>query len=219
MSVRIGIYDFFAYTIPGSLYLTTIAYLCSTLGLIQIDSQVLSALSTLQVILLAILAYTIGLVLDPIAKQWYRLFKPKDLSKTVLDEFKQAHPELNVKFGTNDWPIIFAYLRQESDEIAHNIERLNATNIMLRNLSFNLVILSAIQMVRLLQANFYVLDVILLAVFVVLSLISGRESVRFARWFYSGQYQAIAAQSLKASDWVEKRPKVQYSPSDKVSDD
>ncbi len=185
----------------------------------QIDSQVLSALSTLQVILLAILAYTVGLVLDPIAKQWYRLFKPKDLSKTVLDEFKRAHPELNVKIGKNDWPIILAYLRQESDEIAYNIDRLNATNMMLRNLSFNLLILSIIQIVRLFQTNFYVLDVILLVIFAVSSFTSGRESVKFAKWFYSGQYQAIAAQSLKASDLVEKQPKVEYSPSDKVPGD
>jgi len=49
MSIRVGLYDFFAYTIPGGLYLFTIAYLSIILGWVKIDFQILDNLSVIQV--------------------------------------------------------------------------------------------------------------------------------------------------------------------------
>jgi len=121
MSIRVGIYDFFAYTIPGILYLITAVYICHTAGLFTVDAQWLDSISTIEAILFTLIGYVAGLLLDPFAKRWYGLFKPKNLSKIMLDEFVGKHPAFTVKFGGYDWYIVLSYLRRASDEIAYNI--------------------------------------------------------------------------------------------------
>ena len=202
MSIRIGIYDFFAYTIPGILYLIAGMYLCQTLKFVILDKQWLRSISTVEALLFALIGYLLGLLFDPIAKRWYRLFKPKDLSKVVLDEFKAKHPNFVVKFGEGDWYIVLSYLRKVSEETAYNIERFNATNIMLRNVSFLSFVLAIIQTGRLIVC-FSWLEFVLCVVFAVFALIAGKESVKYAKWFYSSQYASIAAHSITAQDLVE----------------
>jgi hypothetical protein len=89
MSIRVGIYDFFAYTIPGSLYLAIVVYGFVVFGLFEFDVSWLSNLSLVQIIASSILAYIVGLVVDLIAKQWYRLFRPKDFPKDELKRFRK----------------------------------------------------------------------------------------------------------------------------------
>ena len=207
MSIKIGIYDFFAYTIPGVFYLFTIAYLCTIFGLVAIDVQSLDNLSTLQVLVLAILAYIIGMIFDPITNLWCRFFKPTNMSKVVLDEFKERHTDLEIKFQARDWPVLLAYLKQENVDITTDIERHNATNIMLRNISFNLIVLSIIQVIQYIQTSFLVLNLILCLALLVSSIIAGREGAKRSRWFYSTIYEAIAARSLESSDLLVRKQK------------
>ena len=103
MSIRISIYDFFAYTIPGSIYLFIAIYACTIFGIVHIDWLSLD-LSVVQIIVIAGLAYITGLIFEPIAKLWYRLFKPRNFADTVLKEFKHLHPSLEVRFRAADWP-------------------------------------------------------------------------------------------------------------------
>ncbi|MFN8596392.1 MAG: hypothetical protein U0559_09450 [Anaerolineae bacterium] len=103
MSIRIGIYDFFAYTIPGALYLIAVGYLATIFGLAAIDFQWLANLAGLQALALAMCAYIGGLIVDLIAMRWSHLFRSRDLSGIKLDEFKKAHPNLDVKFKASDW--------------------------------------------------------------------------------------------------------------------
>lgn len=202
MSIRIGIYDFFAYTIPGALYLIAVGYLATIFGLAALDFQWLANLAGLQVIALAMFAYIGGLIIDPIAMRWSHLFRAKDLSGVELDEFKKAHPDLEVKFQASDWPLLFAYIRRLNPDLSFEIDKHNATNIMLRNVSFGIALLAVCEAIQYVASNFFVWHLILCLLFVAMSIIAVRKSVRYAGWFYSGIYETVAASSLEATDFV-----------------
>jgi hypothetical protein len=205
MAIRIGVYDFFAYTVPGGLYLTVLIYLCTIFGLIAVDSQSLNNLSAIQILVLAVLAYISGLIFDPVAKKWYQIFKPKGLSKKVLDDFRKKYASLDVKFQLGDWPILLTYLRQNASDVAADIDKYNATNIMLRNISLSLILLSAIEITQFFRTSFLIVHLVLSVVFVIASIVTVRESVKFATWFYSATYEAIAAHGLEISDFVKQK--------------
>jgi hypothetical protein len=201
MSIRVGLYDFFAYTIPGGLYLFTITYLGIILGWIKIDFQVFNNLSVMQVSVLIALAYITGMILEPIAKQWQRIFKSKGISQKVLDGFKEKHADLDIRFRAWDWAVLLAYLRRENIDVAVEIERHKVTSIMLRNVSLSLILLAVIHIVEFIRTNF-VWYLVLFAALVFASIMAGRESTKFQAWFYSTIYEAITARSLEASDLV-----------------
>jgi hypothetical protein len=201
MSIRVGLYDFFAYTIPGGLYLFTIAYLGIILGWVKIDFQILDNLSVIQIGLLIALSYLIGMILEPIAKQWHRIFKSKGLSQKVLNGFKEKHTDLDIKFRSEDWAVLLAYLRRENFDVAAEIERYNVTSIMLRNISLSLILLAILQIVEFIQTNF-TWYFVLFAVLIFASIMAGRGSTKFQAWFYSLIFEAITARSLEVSDLV-----------------
>jgi hypothetical protein len=201
MNIRIGIYDFFAYAIPGGLYLFIVVYACTIFVIVQVDWLSFD-LSAIQIVVVAGIAYIFGMILEPIAKLWYRLFKPKDFPDLALEQFKQFHPSLEIKFQSVDWPILLAYIRRESIDIATEIERVNASNIMRRSISFGLMILSLVQIAQFAHTLF-ASHLILSVIFAVSSVIAGKESVKFARWFYFGIFEAMASRSLQVSSLVE----------------
>jgi hypothetical protein len=201
MSIRVGLYDFFAYTIPGSLYLFTIIYLGVVLGWVYIDFQMLNNLSLVQIGGFIAFAYITGLTLDTIARYWHRFFKPKWLSKKVFDDFKAKYAHLEIRFRYGDWAVLLAHLRSENIDVAAEIERLNVTSIMLRNISLNLAFLAALQIFEFIKTNF-VWHPVLFAAFIFLSIMAGRESTKFQAWFFSAIFEAITARSLEISDLV-----------------
>jgi len=218
MSITVSIYDFFAYTIPGGVYLFAIIYACATFGIVTIDYQSLNSLSATQITAGAILAYILGLLLDQFAKYWYRLFKPKNVAQAVLDGLKVKHPEVDMKFRGKDWAVLIAYLRRERADAALDIERLNASHIMLKNVSFGLVILSIIQLAQTIQMNFPVWSLILCAALVVASVIAGRQAAKFNKWFYSANYEAIIARGIDISDLIVRKQEKAIPPVKKTEE-
>jgi len=204
MSVRVGIYQLFARAIPGGFYLFTIFYLCVLFGLVTIDFQSLNNLSVIWAIVFAILAYIVGEIFDQFALWWHRLFKPRNLSNVVLDEFKKAHADWEINVQDRDWHILLAYLRRESPEVVNQIETHNATCIMLRNVGLNLMVLSVIQIVQFIQNN-YIWNLVLCIVLVVASIISGRQATKYRRWFYRGVFEALIAHSLQIPEIVKRQ--------------
>jgi hypothetical protein len=207
MSIKISLYDFFAYTIPGGFYLFTIAYVCSVFGLIALDFQALSNLSVIQVLLIAAPAYVAGLLIDRIAAVWYRLFKPKNFPQVVLDEFQATYTDFEFKFQGRDWPILIAYLRRENIDPTPEIDRFNVTHIMLKNIGFNFIILAVIEAVQFTRTNFLFWHLISCLALVVVSVIAGRQAARFNKWFYTSNYEAIIARSLEQTDLLMRKAK------------
>ena len=204
MSIRIGIYEFFARIIPGGLYLFTIIYLSVLFGLVTIDFQSLNTLSPMVILVFAILAYILGLILDQFAVWWHRLFKPKNYSKAVLNEFKKRHADWELKVEDKDWPILLAHLRHENLEVTTQIETHNTTYILLRNVSLNFAIMSVIQIAQFFQTS-YIWNLVLSIALVVMSTISGRQAKKFRMYYYSAILEAIIARRLELSEVATKQ--------------
>jgi hypothetical protein len=207
MSIQFGIYDFFAYAVPGGLYLFSLIYILSVFTGTKFDFAVLSNLSIVSIVLIVIPAYIIGLVVDRIAVFWYRNFEPKQLAELVLEKFKKEHSNLEFKFQGKDWAILIAYLQREKPETTSEIHRFNAIHIMLKNASFNFVILAITSIVLFFLHKFEWVQLIIGISCIVASIISARQAVRFKRWSYSANFEAVIAKSLEQDDLIAKRSK------------
>lgn len=207
MSLKVGVYEFFARLIPGGFYLFVVGYLCILLKLVTIDLQTLNNFSVSVVIVAAIVAYILGYIFDPFALLWFRMFKSKNFSKIVLEEFKKMHSELELNIQDKDWPIVLAYLRNENLEVVNALETYNATSIMFRNISFGFGLLMIIQIVKVVQAGINWQGVLSIVLVLVVSLITGWKSTIHRRWFYAGIYEAIIARGLEPAHWIKRRTK------------
>jgi len=207
VSIKLGLYDFFAYTLPGGLYLSVLAYGAAIFGLIAFDLKALGTLSFVQIVILVAVAYFISFMFDPFAKYWHRLFKGgKGYTGRVYEDYIAHHTNFEFKFRPGDWPVILAYIRRENMEIATDIERLNVSRIMMRNVSLGLALLAILQAIQCLRTAFAPLDVALFMVFAAGSVLCGRQGVAFQTWFYQSLFQAIIARSMTVSDLVALRP-------------
>jgi hypothetical protein len=135
----------------------------------------------------------------------YRFLKPRNIQNTTLDAFKKKHPHLEIRFKAHEWPILLAYARQENMDIAANIERFNATFIMLRNISFALLLFAVVQVCQLIIHNFPIIHAILILIFLTLFIVALREAVKYNRWFYSIIYETIIARNQDLSDFLNMR--------------
>ena len=204
MSVTISIYDFFAYTIPGALYLFTLLHACTVFGFSELDWSSLD-LSLVQVIIATGLAYILGLIFDPLARLVYeRVFKRKSLRELAFQEFQQRHSSLETRMQSQDWPVLLTYIKRESIDLALDIERHMASSIMLRNVSLGLISLSLVELVQFALTLWFPHLLVAIAT-AVSSFVAGKESRKYGGWFFSSIFQAIASHSLQVSSLIEWR--------------
>jgi len=175
------------------------------IGSLVFDPLTLSNILVGQVIIVAAISYATGLVIDPIARLWYRLFRSTNFADVVLKDFTKTHEDLNVKFKSKDWPILLASIRQQSAEMADEIDRYNALHIMLRNISFNFFLLATIELTQFFRINFAIWHLVIFLILLMLSIVSGREAAKFNKWFYLRNYEATVAQSLVQSKSVKSK--------------
>lgn len=203
MSIQLGIYEFFAYTIPGASYLLTVVYVMIMFGLSGFDFKALSDLSIIQVFLFTIPAYITGLITDRFATFWYRLFEPKKLAQTALDKFVANHPNFDFKFQAGDWAVLLAYIQKDKPEAIQEINKFNVVYLMLRNVSLNLIIVAGIEFVLYFhQVALNVWHLIGGLAAIVFSLIAVKQAIRYNTWFYLSNFEAILARSLTQTDLV-----------------
>ena len=209
MSIRIGVYELFAYTIPGGFYILTTLYLLASFGVISIDFQMITSISVAAFLVLTVLAYIAGMVFDPIAKNiWYRFFLPDDVSEQAYDDFKANQKELDIKFHSKDWYILLAYLKQANIEIAAEVEKFNTSRMLLRNVSFCFALLSIGSIVQFFVYNYYIWSIVLFLVFLMLSIVAGKQSAKFHRWFFSSVFQSFVCLGLKTEHFIGIKPPI-----------
>jgi len=196
-----------AYTIPGGVYLFIGLYALSQLGILNFDFVSFNP-SFFQLVIIAGSAYILGMLMEPIAKLWYGLFKPKDFPEKVLKGFQENRPHIEVKFKATDWPILMAYIRRENMEMAEYIERDNASNLMLRSLSFALFIFAIVQAIEF-AISLAILHLIAGVLSGFFSIVAVKFSLKFASWFYLLIYEVTTARVLPGLDKVTLRDKAE----------
>jgi len=201
--IRFGIYDAFSYTIPGGFYIVTFLYLSVVFGAVSIDISALNQLVLAQIIVFAMLSYITGLLLDPVARKWFFWFFDKggNPDKIALEEINSVS-HLKVNPDNANWAILLDFIRIQQSGNPESFERFNATNIMLRNISFSLFLASLATFVLVFRTTFYFWNIVLAVGLLLLSILAAREAARFRLWYYAGIYQHIIAFASKATDFV-----------------
>jgi hypothetical protein len=149
MNIRLGIYDIFSKIVPGSFYMLAILQLTVVLGLIKFDWTLLKDIGIIPSIGLAIVAYIFGSALHPFGSAWLRIFRKRGKREQILQEFKDKHSDRWIfDFEDSDFSTLRAYVGIHNPDMAGDIERDNALCIMLRDISFGIVILAICEIIQ-----------------------------------------------------------------------
>ena len=198
MSIRISLYDFFAYTIPGIFYIFLAAFGLDLFNVIPLDFTLLSDLSLFIFLLLAGTSYVIGQLLDTVAYRWMRLLRGRNriAREKAHHLFHERYPWIQLHFQPDEWAILLQGLKIQSPDVAADIEQLNAISIMLRNISLGLLIAFLIFLLTFIIVNMHIGNLALAALALVLSYVAlDRCDIR-RRWFYLHIFEAVAMKRL-----------------------
>ena len=195
MSIRMGIYDFFAYTIPGGLYLLAALYVITRLTPLNID---LMRASIVQALFFAIASYVIGIVLDPLAKYlWYARFEPEDVLSEVRAEMNKRNDQISFPDVKIDWYVLLAYIRRHNMDMAVEIERFKTIEIMMRNVSFALLLYAALPIIDLIAYGYSTWQGLFALGSLLGCILAVKQALKFDKWFYAGIFETVAALELK----------------------
>jgi hypothetical protein len=208
MSIRIGLYEFFAYTLPGIFYMVLIGFWLNASGLIRVDFTTLNDLSLPFLLVLVSVGYIIGLLIDAFAYRWIRLFQSRnrDAAKAAYDEIINRHKWLNLDFDSSDWAILLRAVKSKSLEAAADVEQHNVAAIMLRNISLALILCSVSCLVAFFVLNSSIWIIVLCVAFFALAILALKRSQVRRHWFYLGVFEAFAAHFLLDEKLYKRKP-------------
>ncbi|MGY1609454.1 MULTISPECIES: hypothetical protein [unclassified Geodermatophilus] len=133
MAFILGVFDLLAYAIPGSLYLTTFAYVAHRAGWIDVPS-LLGVPSVLLLVGVAVLAFLVGVASSPLGS-WIDRLNPSGsigLPQGAREEFLRRNPvAASRRFLHLDPFTLLAALEADDSEAAAEVSRLRATGQML----------------------------------------------------------------------------------------
>jgi len=198
MNIRINIYDFFAYTAPGGLYVLLVVYFLSKQQVINWGNW---ELSVVHLIIAVAAAYILGVIGDEIkTKTWLRLFRRRGLYQATMEEFSSRNAHVKVDWAKMDWFILVSYIRKTNYEMAADVEHLNVSSIMYRNVSFALLLFSIVSTVEFISGNYSIYLIITFIVFLTSSVIMVKRAVELQKWFFQAIFQSIIAISMSEKD-------------------
>jgi hypothetical protein len=195
MSLRIGLYDFFSYTLPGALFIVLAAMGLAAFNVIDIDATILNEFSLAATAVLVGGGYLIGYLLNPLAEKWGNLFigsHERDRDAAYAD-FHERHPTIKMPFAVNEWQMLIHAIKAKSVETATDVEQHNVISIMMLNLSLILAG-GTVLFVSLLSKT--LLNLIVAIVMALLTISALHLSQHRRRWFFKGIFEAFAAYYL-----------------------
>lgn len=197
---------FFAYTIPGVFYLAILVYTLALFGFIAFDISKWTDMSLVVAGFVVGAGYVTGMVTDYLAELWHRLFNPKGRANPAFESLGTRHPDFKPTFRPSDWYIVLSYLRKEDADQAAEIDRFNAYGIMLRNISFGLIVLAIVHAVYFAMVDAAIGWLILAGALALLSVMAGLKGAEFRLWYYLAIFQFVVANGLQASDFFVRVP-------------
>lgn len=193
MNLRLGIYEIFSRIVPGGVYMAVMIQILSVFGIVKFDWQVINDLSLAALLGLIVIAYILGGAFDNLAITFFQLLKKQNISVRTLDRFRKAYQDRwQIDFKDDDWPLLLAFIRTKSLDLAGELDRHNALSIMLRNVSLGLLLMAANGVIQFLISRNSI-DILISIFMFVLSLLILREAIKFRSLFYEGIYQTVLA--------------------------
>jgi hypothetical protein len=213
MSIKLDVYDFFSYLIPGGIITAAFFFILKMHYALAVD---LSNPSIIEYLIFGIVSYLMGYVADFIAgKTWYKLFRKKDIFESTMRNFNIRNASFEVGFQEMDWYIPYSFVKHHNLDMAHDIDKLNVTNKMLRTSSFGILLFAIIFAVEFFLNGYLLIYAILGASCLIIAVILAREAVKFSRWFYGTIFQSLVAIIAKPEQMpVKFRSKTKHSKPD-----
>jgi len=190
MSIAIGVYDFFSYTIPGVFYLYIIY---EFLKLFKVDvnnllSVIANTSTPFQVTILIIglvTAFIVGHVFDMVAHFLvFNLMYRGKTSQIVLDKIKRRDNDANIQFEAKDWHLLLILLRQRNLPVAQTFDKHEADSIMFRNISLIALLTAFVMGAKATLDDPYLW--ITVGAFLPVWIMAARRSFILHTWFFEG---------------------------------
>jgi hypothetical protein len=209
MSVNLGIYDFFAYLVPGLMYLVLFNDFSARMGwgaydLAQVNSQI--SIGTIGIVALS--AYVIGNIFDVFA-HWFcfSLLTRRSMPEAVLENLKQQYPDLNIAYRPKDYHLLFVLLRARNPGFTQTIDRFESNSIMLKNISFIAALFSILHLPELFT-HFSLPGLLLVLAGVAACWLAYRASKAYHTWFFLDVFQASLEYGLSTAEVIQnEKPK------------
>ena len=174
----IGLYDLFANTIPGFIYLFVFNETLRELGFAHFDVAQIDNVTYF--LLLALLAYLVGHNMDYVAHRlWVRVFYSTHLQGRAYEQFRSKFPELKIQFNPSHSSLFFGAIKFSKPEIANDIEKNKVVSLMLQNVSFAFVLFFLSQVYLFLAKGHSLISLSI----AIASLLASIITLRRAEWF------------------------------------
>ncbi len=204
MSVSVRIYDLFSYTVPGFLYLFVFNEFFRLQGWEHFKKESIQTDSgAITVALVIVSAYVLGLLMDYFANWFFfRVLTRYKIKEASLSDLKSEFNELNIEFKADDRKPLFTALRQRNPSYSLVIDAFGANSIMLRNISFGLLLIAFLCTWRVIVEFQWQL---LVATFgsLALSWIAYLRSRMFYHWFFLNIFEGALEYGATLKDVIE----------------
>lgn len=204
MSIALGLYDVFAYTVPGFIYLFVFYQILAKYNLININLyEFVANAEPIIAFVISLAAFLLGHLLDDFA-HWFvlRLFRKESwITKSLQLVEKSNGFKKKESFQERDWGILFSIIQQHNPQYFHTLNIFESNSIMLANTSLALFFYSIVQGIYLMQ-NFSIIELIIFIVVIALMLAARKRSQKFHLWFYIGLFEASLAYGRTAKDVI-----------------
>ncbi len=194
MSIRIGIYDFFAYTIPGGLIILLL-FIGITQPALQVVWISMSCLTFAQLFFFGLASYITGYICGPVFNKWRELFEKKHAKAEAEERFSAKYPMIFKETSIKDWAIWLAVVRRENLDLSFEIDKHKAVSKMLEGTSLALIIFIPVLIAYFFKEMINIWYFWLIPLLILSSILSIKQSIKFNTWYYSTVYENIISRT------------------------
>lgn len=190
--IKIGLFDFFGYIIPGALILFSLATLLDKdTSQVYYMYEILNKLTLTTTISLTIISYVIGVSSHSIGYALYRFITPK------LWKNRKAESYL-FEYDRSKYLVL---AREYSPNNMKYIEEWIAKRALCYNLSVGLLMFSVVGVIKILQnPNNYLQWLILCICVISLSILLLRRATSFDKWYLTDLYNTVEELNLRNNE-------------------
>jgi hypothetical protein len=179
VTIAVGVFDLFTYTIAGGFYLALIGYLADRIGLVNLTA-VSSVNGVLLVIGVVVLSYLLGLVAYPLGALLNRLV-PRRRQRDARAEFRRRNPAARDRdFVHADSFLLLTAIQVHNMDLGTEVNRLRAGGLMARNAGPALALAAVTALVEVFTSGHPLLAAICAVMFAAGSLLLILEGRRLA---------------------------------------
>ena len=197
MSIKIGIFDFFSYTIPGTLYLGLLWYTDQ----VFLNGQHTSCLSRFTdniifISILLVLSYLTGLLLNRIVYSvWWKPFS-KNLNELAFKNLTIKYETVRVliKLNPSHYYLYRVCVSLGNNELSEKIDRYDALAVLLMNTSFVLFLFSMANLIFFLLCGLKIESLFSTLIILLTSFLAIIEAKRQRTWALKLVYNYMITQ-------------------------